>query len=76
MRDSQLAPRAGFGGLFALIATMLLAAVLSLALVWSEFAVGYPSFSWTMFGVIAGLLVICEGTPRTWISLDRIDTPR
>ncbi len=74
MPDSQLAPRAGFGGLFALIATMLLAAVLSLALVWSEFAVGYPSFSWTMFGVIAGLLVICEGTPRTWISLDRIDT--
>ena len=56
-----------------MIASMLLASGLSVALVWSELAVGYPSFSWTMFGVIAGLLVVCERSPRTWISFDSAD---
>lgn len=62
-------PTAGVPDAVALIGAFLLACALSTALIASEQAEPQRPVNWTLFGVIVVLSVVCERSPRTWITL-------
>jgi diguanylate cyclase (GGDEF)-like protein len=53
----------------ALIGALLLGLVLSTALVASEVSQPRPALNWVLVGTLGALLIICEGTSRTWITI-------
>ena len=52
----------------------LLGAGLTWLLVWLELERGRLDVNWTVFAVIAGLMLICERIPATWIRLEPAGT--